>query len=93
MRYLERYSPEQARRNDAVPGITGWAQINGRNDLAWEDKFNLDVWYVDHCSFKLDISIIIKTFWKVFRREGISREGHFSSPEFMGTQIKKDPPQ
>ena len=93
MRYLERYSPEQARRNDAVPGITGWAQINGRNDLAWEEKFKLDVWYVDHCSFKLDVSIIMKTFWKVFRREGISREGHFSSPEFMGTQAKKEPPQ
>jgi sugar transferase EpsL len=93
MRYLERYSPEQARRNDAVPGITGWAQINGRNDLSWEEKFKLDVWYVDHCSFKLDVSIFVKTFWKVFRREGISREGHFSSPEFMGTLAKKEHPQ
>jgi sugar transferase EpsL len=93
MQYLERYSPEQARRNDVDPGITGWAQIHGRNALDWEEKFKLDVWYVDHYSFKLDIYIIAKTFWKVFRREGISRDGHFSSPEFMGTQAKKEHPQ
>jgi sugar transferase EpsL len=92
MRYLERYTPEQARRNDVVPGITGWAQINGRNDLDWEEKFKLDVWYVDHYSFTLDVYIIAKTFWKVFRREGISQDGHFSSPEFMGTPIKTEPP-
>ena len=93
MRYLERYTPEQARRNEVLPGITGWAQINGRNDLVWEEKFKLDVWYVDNYSFKLDVFIIAKTFWKVFRREGINREGHFSSPEFMGTVAKKEPPQ
>ena len=92
MRYLERYNSEQSRRHDVLPGITGWAQIHGRNDLAWEEKFRLDVWYVDHYSFKLDVYIIAKTFWKVFRREGISRDGHFSSPEFMGTPIKIEPP-
>jgi sugar transferase EpsL len=92
MRYLERYNSEQSRRHDILPGITGWAQIHGRNDLAWEEKFRLDVWYVDHYSFKLDVYIIAKTFWKVFRREGISQEGHFSSSEFMGSPIKTEPP-
>lgn len=91
MQYLERYTPEQARRNEVVPGITGWAQINGRNDLTWEEKFKLDVWYVDHISLKLDIFIIAKTFWKVFCREGISREGYATAPEFMGSQIKSEP--
>jgi sugar transferase EpsL len=85
MEYLERYNPEQARRHDVLPGITGWAQINGRNDLLWEEKFRLDVWYVDHQSFKLDIFIIVKTFWKVIRREGISHEGYATSPDFMGS--------
>jgi len=92
MVYLKRYSPEQARRHDVSPGITGWAQINGRNDLAWEEKFNLDVWYVDHQSFKLDIYIIAKTFWKVFRREGISHEGYATAPEFMGSLPKEEHP-
>jgi sugar transferase EpsL len=92
MQYLARYTPEQARRDDVPPGITGWAQINGRNDLAWEEKFKLDVWYVDHQSFRLDIYIIAKTFWKVFRREGISREGYATAPEFMGSELKSEPP-
>jgi sugar transferase EpsL len=84
MQYLERYSPEQMRRHDALPGITGWAQVNGRNALSWEDKFRLDVWYVDHWSFGLDIKILFLTAWKVIRREGISQPGHATMEEFMG---------
>lgn len=85
MRYLPRYSAEQARRHDVRPGITGWAQVNGRNDIAWDRKLDMDVWYVDHCSFRLDLFILLKTVWKVVRRDGIGQEGHFSSPEFMGS--------
>jgi len=85
MQYLERYTPEQSRRQDVLPGITGWAQINGRNALAWEDKFRLDVWYVDHWSFWLDLKILWLTLWKVLRREGISQPGHVSAEEFMGS--------
>jgi sugar transferase EpsL len=84
VRYLERYSPEQARRHEVMPGITGWAQINGRNDLPWEQKFALDVWYVDNWSLGLDFRILVKTFWQVLKREGISRSGYASAPEFMG---------
>ncbi len=84
MQYLERYSPEQARRHDVLPGITGWAQVNGRNALTWEDKFRLDVWYVDHWSFWLDIKILLITLWKVLEREGISQPGHVTAEEFMG---------
>jgi sugar transferase EpsL len=84
--YLPRYSPEQARRHDVLPGLTGWAQINGRNSLTWEDKFKLDVWYVDNWSFWLDIKILLLTFWKVFKREGISQPGHATAEEFMGTR-------
>lgn len=86
MQYLERYSPEQMRRHDVLPGITGWAQINGRNALTWEEKFALDVWYVDHWSFWLDIKILFLTVWKVIKREGISQPGHATAEEFMGTQ-------
>ena len=82
--YLARYSPEQMRRHDVLPGITGWAQINGRNTLTWEDKFRYDVWYVDHWSLGLDIKILWLTLWKVIRREGISQEGHATAEEFMG---------
>jgi len=81
--YLERYSPEQGRRHTVLPGITGWAQVNGRNALTWEDKFNLDVWYVDHWSFGLDIKILIMTLAKVLRREGISQPGHATAEEFF----------
>jgi sugar transferase EpsL len=83
--YLDRYSPEQARRHEVRPGITGWAQINGRNALSWEEKFALDVWYVDHASFWLDLKILALTMWKVLRREGISQDGHATMPEFLGT--------
>lgn len=84
MQYLERYNPEQARRHEVLPGITGWAQVNGRNALSWEDKFRLDVWYVEHWSLWLDIKIIFLTIWKVFRREGISQPGHVTAEEFLG---------
>lgn len=83
-RYLTRYSPEQARRHDVLPGITGWAQINGRNAISWEEKFRLDVWYVDHWSLWLDIKILLLTIWKVLKREGINQEGHATAEEFMG---------
>lgn len=83
-RYLTRYSPQQARRLETLPGLTGWAQVNGRNDLSWEEKFRLDVWYVDHWSFSLDLKIILLTVWKVFRREGINQPGFATAEEFMG---------
>lgn len=84
MQYLERYTPEQARRHEVKPGITGWAQINGRNAITWEEKFVLDVWYVDNWSLWLDMKILAMTLVKVFRREGISAEGEATMPEFMG---------
>ncbi len=82
--YLERYNAQQARRHEVLPGITGWAQINGRNALTWDEKFRLDVWYVDHWSLWLDIKIIALTVLKVIRREGISQEGHATAEEFRG---------
>jgi lipopolysaccharide/colanic/teichoic acid biosynthesis glycosyltransferase len=85
MQYLERYSPEQRRRHDVLPGITGWAQVNGRNAITWEDKFRLDVWYVDHWSFWLDVRILLFTLWKVITREGVSQPGHATAEEFMGS--------
>lgn len=84
VQYLARYTPEQARRHEVRPGITGWAQVNGRNALSWEEKFKLDVWYVDHVSFWLDVKILWMTLWKVLKREGISAEGHATMPEFLG---------
>jgi lipopolysaccharide/colanic/teichoic acid biosynthesis glycosyltransferase len=86
VQYLERYTEEQARRHNVLPGLTGWAQINGRNALSWEDKFRLDVWYVDHWSTWLDVKILVLTFWKVIQREGISQEGQATAQEFMGTK-------
>ena len=85
MQYLECYTPEQARRHEVKPGITGWAQVNGRNAITWEEKFVLDVWYVDNWSFWLDIQILAMTVVKVFKREGISAEGEATMPEFMGS--------
>ena len=82
--YLERYSPEQARRHHVTPGITGWAQVNGRNALTWEDKFDLDLYYVDNWSFWFDVKIILLTLWKVLKREGINQPGHATAEEFMG---------
>ena len=88
MRYLERYSGEQARRHEVLPGITGWAQINGRNTISWEEKFRLDIWYVDHWTFCLDINIILQTVWKVIKGEGISQPGRATMDEFMGNAEK-----
>lgn len=86
MQYLERYSKIQARRHDVLPGITGWAQIHGRNAVTWSQKFELDLWYVDHWSLWLDLRILATTLWKVLTREGISRPGHATAPEFMGPE-------
>jgi sugar transferase EpsL len=86
MQYLPRYTPEQARRHDVRPGITGWAQVNGRNAIRWEEKFALDVWYVDHVSFAVDCRILWLTLLRVVRPQGISREGHATMPEFFGSQ-------
>ena len=85
MQYLPRYTPAQARRHEVLPGITGWAQINGRNTLTWEDKFILDVWYVDQWSFWLDCKILLLTLWKVINREGINQPGQATALEFMGS--------
>jgi lipopolysaccharide/colanic/teichoic acid biosynthesis glycosyltransferase len=84
MQYLDRYTPEQARRHAVKPGITGWAQVNGRNAISWEEKFRLDVWYVDHGSVALDLRIILMTVLKVVQREGINSEDDTTMPEFMG---------
>jgi len=84
MQYLTRYTPEQARRHDVIPGITGWAQINGRNALTWDEKFKLDLWYVDNWSLLLDLRILARTIRQVVAREGISSDGHATMPEFMG---------
>ena len=85
-KYLPRYSPGQRRRHEVRPGITGYAQVHGRNALTWEAKFDLDVWYVDHRSFWLDLRILGITVWKVLRREGVSHVGHATMPEFRGTE-------
>jgi lipopolysaccharide/colanic/teichoic acid biosynthesis glycosyltransferase len=85
MEYLPLYSPEQARRHDVRPGITGWAQVNGRNAISWEEKFRLDVWYVDHRTFWLDLKILVLTIRRVFAREGISEPGHATVTFFKGT--------
>lgn len=82
--YLPLYSKEQARRHEVRPGITGWAQVNGRNAISWTKKFELDVWYVDHCSFSLDVKIVFLTIKKVFMREGISQEGQATMEFFNG---------
>lgn len=84
MEYLPLYSAEQARRHEVRPGITGWAQVNGRNAIGWSDKFKLDVWYVDNRSLLLDLKILVLTLLKVVRREGISAEGHVTTEKFEG---------
>lgn len=86
MQYLERYTPGQARRHEVKPGLTGWAQVNGRNAITWEEKFKLDVWYVDRVSLVLDIKIIWMTIWKILKREGITQEGQATMEEFRGSQ-------
>ncbi|CAK8723806.1 Sugar transferase involved in LPS biosynthesis (colanic, teichoic acid) [Candidatus Electrothrix aarhusensis] len=87
MEYLPLYTPEQQRRHEVLPGITGWAQVNGRNSIFWEKKFELDVWYVDNRTLRLDFKIICMTFLKVFKREGISQEGEATSSKFNGSHL------
>ena len=82
VRYLDRYTPEQARRHEVMPGITGWAQVNGRNAISWDAKFKLDVWYVDNWSLWLDLKILFLTVLKVLKRDGINQEGYATAPEF-----------
>lgn len=84
--YLEFYTPEQKRRHEVKPGITGWAQVNGRNALTWEAKFEKDLWYVEHQSISLDIKILALTVWEIFKREGINSPGHLTGEEFKGAQ-------
>jgi len=93
MEYLPLYSPEQARRHDALPGLTGWAQVNGRNAITWQDRFELDVWYVDNWSFRLDMKIILMTIWKVLTREGINQPGQATMERFAGNEETRLPKQ
>ena len=90
LQYVGRYSPEQARRHEVKPGLTGWAQVNGRNALSWDEKFEMDVWYVDHCSLALDLKIIGMTVLKVLKREGIAAKGHATAEEFMGSDQRSE---
>ena len=85
-KYLPLYSPFQARRHEVRPGITGWAQVNGRNEVSWVERFEMDVWYVDNASVWLDAKILVLTLAKVVRRSGISAEGHATMPEFLGSE-------
>jgi lipopolysaccharide/colanic/teichoic acid biosynthesis glycosyltransferase len=91
MQYLPLYTPEQARRHDVRPGLTGWAQVNGRNALSWEEKFALDLWYVDNCSLLLDLRILLLTVWRVLRPSGIAAEGSATMPEFTGSTSLRGP--
>jgi sugar transferase EpsL len=91
MHYLDRYTPGQMRRHDVKPGITGWAQIHGRNTISWEEKFALDVWYVDHWSLWLDLKILFLTVWKLIMREGITQAGHATMAEFRGHGLPTNP--
>jgi len=93
MEYLPRYSADQRRRHDVKPGLTGWAQINGRNAVTWDDRFRLDLWYVDHRSFWMDIKILVRTLFHFLKREGITEGGHATMPKFLGSTRKSDTPQ
>jgi len=86
MQYMDRYTPQQARRHDAKPGLTGWAQVNGRNALTWPEKFSLDLWYVDNWSVRLDAWILVLTLWQVLKQEDFSQAGHATMPEFLGSE-------
>ena len=90
MEYLPLYNAEQARRHDVKPGITGWAQINGRNAISWNEKFKLDIWYVDNRSFSIDLKILWMTAMKIFKRDGVSAEGHVTMPRFTGNNEEQD---
>jgi sugar transferase EpsL len=89
VQYLARYNPEQARRHLVMPGITGWAQVHGRNAITWPEKFRLDVWYVDHWSLWLDARILLLTVWKAVKREGISQPGFSTAEEFLGNETEE----
>lgn len=89
VQYLNRYTQQQARRHEVKPGLTGWAQVNGRNAISWEKKFELDVWYVDHWNLRLDLKILWMTAVKVLKRDGISAEGQATAGEFMGSEPSK----
>lgn len=84
-KYLPRYTSEQTRRHHVRPGMTGWAQVNGRNAITWEQKFEFDLWYVEHQSLMIDLKIIVLTFWRLIKREGIQEPGHATAREFMGS--------
>ncbi len=88
--YLDRYTPEQARRHEVLPGITGWSQVRGRNALTWEEKFRLDVWYVDHHNLRLDFYILLQTIVTTLRCDGISHDGNATMPEFLGTKFQSN---
>jgi len=88
VKYLPLYTERQSRRHEVKPGITGWAQINGRNSISWEDRLEMDVWYVDNRSLSLDIKILWKTIFRVFKRDGINQEGYATMPDFKGNQNK-----
>ena len=83
--YLDIYSAQQSRRHEVKPGLTGWAQVNGRNDISWEDKFNLDIWYVDNVSFTLDLKILLKTITYTIKKEGVTSKNHVTSPKFKSS--------
>ena len=87
MEYLELYTAEQMRRHDVKPGITGWAQVNGRNAIGWEEKFSLDLWYVDNCSFTVDVRIILLTIIKIVKRDGINQQGMATAEKFKGSAL------
>ena len=89
MKYLPLYTPQQRRRHAVKPGLSGWAQVNGRNTISWEEKFCFDIWYVDNQSFCLDLRILLLTIWKVIRREGISAVGEATMPPFSGTDASE----
>lgn len=90
MRYLPLYSSDQSRRHDVRPGVTGWAQINGRNAISWDEKFKLDLWYVENQNFLLDIKILFRTVWQVIRRDDISAAEHVTMPEFVGSEHESE---
>jgi sugar transferase EpsL len=92
VRYLDRYSPFQMRRHEVLPGITGWAQVNGRNAVSWDHKFAMDVWYVDHQSFWLDLKILVLTMWRITKRDGIDQPGVVGASEFMGSGTSENYP-
>jgi lipopolysaccharide/colanic/teichoic acid biosynthesis glycosyltransferase len=93
VRYLGRYSSFQMRRHEVLPGITGWAQVNGRNAVSWDHKFEMDVWYVDHHSVWLDLKIIVLTMWRIARRDGIDQPGEVGASEFMGSGAAQNYPE